>query len=189
MTGAVALALLLAPYWETKPPREWSVEELQRMFTDSPWAQITTAGRNAAAPAPIPVFLSTAEPMKQAEAEARRRARLEPDPDFTDFLSAHEGKAIILAIRIDNPLALSDGEESRRMESESVLRVGRRKHKLIGHFPPSREDPFLRLAFPRDVPPAERKLTFELYVPGASYPYRVIEFVLKDLAWRGAPAY
>ncbi|HBY62911.1 MAG TPA: hypothetical protein DEH78_24070 [Solibacterales bacterium] len=187
--AALAWLLAAAPYWEAKPPREWSPDELARMFSESPWAQATAAGRTSAVSVPVTVFLATAEPMKQAEAEARRRAKVEPDPDYTDFLAANEGKAIILAVRIDNPTALSDGEESRRMESESVLRAGRKKLRMMGHFPPSQADPHLRLAYPRQVSPEDKKLVFEIYVPGVPSPYRAAEFALKDLAYRGAPAF
>jgi len=33
------LALLAAPFWEAKAPRDWSEEELRALLHDSPWAQ------------------------------------------------------------------------------------------------------------------------------------------------------
>ena len=47
--------------------------------------------------------------------------------------------------------AFSDNRETRQMEQECVMRVGRKKLKMTGHFPPSPGDPYLRLAFPREV--------------------------------------
>ncbi len=45
------LAFLAAPFWETKAPADWTDSELQRMLTDSPWAQMVTAPGQVEAPA------------------------------------------------------------------------------------------------------------------------------------------
>jgi len=71
------------------------------------------------------------------------------------------------------------------MEEESVMRVGRKKFKMTGHFPPSPSDPYLRMAFPRQVTVNDKAVSFELYLPGVAIPFRAIEFTLKDMLVRG----
>ena len=182
--AACWLALLAAPYWETKPPQEWSEEQLLRLFTYSPWAQgIEKVGRSA--------FLATARPMQDAERELARRRRTKgsdpPDSEFQDFLAQDQGKHIVLAIPYPDARPLADAAESRRMEEESILRIGRKKYKMTGHFPPSPSDPYLRMAFPRELGPGDKSLVFELYLPGAGGTYGMVEFRLKELLYHGKP--
>jgi hypothetical protein len=75
------------------------------------------------------------------------------------------------------------------MEKESVLRIGRRKYRMTGHFPPAPTDPYLRLVFPREVDPQDKSLRFELYLPGVPSPYRWAEFRLREMRYRGEPAF
>jgi hypothetical protein len=56
---------------------------------------------------------------------------------------------------------------------------------LTGSFPPSESDPFLRLAFPRQVELSDKTLTFDLYLPGVPAPFRSAEFSLKDMVVAG----
>lgn len=184
-------AMLAAPFWESKPAREWSYEELRRIMEDSPWAQ-TTDFQNKAL---LPIYLATAKPLREAEAESIRRhqtasaASQTPPPDtarseYEAFLADNEGAVIVVAIPHPNPLALASREETERMEEESYLRTGRQKIKMKGHFPPAPTDPVLRLIFPR--PAGEIKdLRFELYVPGVTGPYRQVTFRTKDLHFKG----
>ena len=189
------LAMLLAPpFWETKPPREWNDEDLVRMFNDSPWAQATDF-RGAA---PVSVYISSAKPMRDAEEEAIRRytskqpGRQPPDMgarnEYLAYLDENPGKSVVLAIRNPNPTALAQAEETKHMEDESYLKAGGKKLKMTGYFPPAPADPVLRLVFPR--PPSQPKeFTFEIYIPGATGPYRQASFRLKDLFYRGQPEY
>lgn len=188
----LAMLFFAGPFWEAKPPREWTDEQLLIMLTDSPWAQTTTM-RDAA---PMPIYLATAKPVRAAEAERMRRysnhiqqgggqppgdtARLE----YEAFLRENEGKVVVVAIPNPNLKALAQAEETRSMEKESFMRAGRKKIKMTGHFPPGESDPMLRLVFPR--PPAEAKeISFELYIPGVTGPYREATFRLKDLTYQG----
>ena len=93
------LALLFAlsqPFWETKPPEQWTAREVDLMRTASPWTR--TAG-----PGPeVLVWLATAQPIEEAESEARLHARnplRQPDPDYVDFLAANRETAIVLAVQ------------------------------------------------------------------------------------------
>ncbi len=187
------LALLAGPFWETKSPREWTAEELAQMFHDSPWAQVITVQAPAAIRGGVPVYLATAEPMREAEAEARRRAKKPGtaeeagDEDYQEFLKENPGKHIVLAVRLPDPMALSDARESSRMEEECILKIGRRKYRMVGHFPPTPRDPWLRLIYPRALEPQDKRLSFELYLPSAPSPYRQAEFSLRDLTYRGKP--
>ena len=73
------------------------------------------------------------------------------------------------------------------MEEESILKVGRKKHHMTGHFPPTPSDPYLRMAFPRELGPNDKSLLFELYLPGIGGGYAMVEFRLKELLYQGKP--
>jgi hypothetical protein len=71
------------------------------------------------------------------------------------------------------------------MESESVMLIGRKTYKMVGHFPPTPSDPVLRLVFPREVQPTDKKVIFRLYIPGVDFPEREAEFLVKELIYHG----
>lgn len=177
----LALLLFAGPYWEAKAPADWTPEELQRLLTDSPWA-----ATNGTA-----MFLATARPMRLAEEQARLRSKPAnaemsfTEEEYREFLRTHDGNVIVLAVDLPDRQQLADAEETRRMERDSFLKAGRKKLRMIGHFPPSDSDPFLRLVFPREVDSKARGLIFELYLPSVTMPYRMIEFRLKDMVYQG----
>ena len=185
---AVAL-FLAAPFWETKTPREWTEQELETLLTDSPWAAMVAAPGDAP---PVQVYLASAGPMQQAEAERiRRQPRngakppTDMDLEYQAWMRENRATSIVVAIAI---LRLNDGqleEESQRMQDESVMRIGRKKFKMTGYFPPTAGDPYLRLAFPRKVAEADKNVRFDLYIPGAPMPYRSIEFKIRDMMVNG----
>lgn len=182
--AAVAL-FLAAPFWETKAPADWSEEELQSLLTDSPWAQLVAGQADAP---PVQVYLATAAPLEKAELERERRYRRKrpnetPDDmtlEYRAWLRENRAAAIVLAVAVPK-----SGEDTQRMEDECVMRVGRKKFKMIGHFPPTGKDPYLRLAFPREVKAADKSVAFELYLPGVAMPYRAVEFRIKDMMVNG----
>ncbi len=191
------LALLLAaPFWEAKAPAEWSDLELQALLTESPWAQLVSGPGTASPAPPVQVYLATAAPMELALEESARRARLHRKPgqaeppgaseeEYRAWLQENRAQQIVLAVGIGDKPAFSDEREVKRMEQECVMRVGRRKFKLTGHFPPSAGDPVLRLAFPREVQPEDKTVSFDLYLPGLTAPYRLVEFRVKDMLVHG----
>lgn len=195
MRSIAILAFLVAlPFWETKPPQQWTFEELNQLFHDSPWAQIVEAGPRSVSTPAVQIYLATATPMRQAEEERRRRfprkgapANDPSDEEYRTFLAEDLGKSIVLAVGASDVTAFSDGAEVRRMEAESTMKVGKKKFKITGHFTPSGGDPYLRLVFPRNVTASDKSVTFELYIPGLPSPYRIVEFALKDLAYKGHP--
>jgi hypothetical protein len=71
------------------------------------------------------------------------------------------------------------------MEEESVMKIGRKKYKMTGHFPPAPDDPYLRLVFPRQVGPKDKTVEFDLYLPGVADSYRTVEYPIKDMAYKG----
>jgi hypothetical protein len=71
------------------------------------------------------------------------------------------------------------------MEEESVMLVGQKKYKMVGHFPPTQADPVLRLVFPREVEASDKTVIFRLYLPGVELPDREVEFRTKDLMYHG----
>jgi hypothetical protein len=187
-------AALLAfglPFWEAKPPSEWTFDEAQSLLTNSPWAQSADAGKGGAPG--VQVYLASADPVIQAEDRVRAaRKSTAEDPSWTeyrDYLVENTGKSIVLAVAAPKPEALADANESRHMEDESLLRIGKRTYKMTGHFPPTRTDSFVRFVFPADIRPGDRTLRFDLYVPGTGAPYRTAEFRLRDLVYHGRPAY
>jgi hypothetical protein len=187
----VALLLAAAPFWEAKPPAEWSNEELTRMVTDSPWGQSVGPMRSFPGAAPVAVFFASAKPVRMAEEEARKRYQKPgaegsgADADFREFLEKDDGKSIVIAVQMRDRRVLAEGEEMKRMERESVLRLGRRKYHVMLQFSPGPNDPFLRLVFPREVEPADRRIDLSLYVPGEGAPYREASFSLKDMMFEG----
>jgi len=176
-------AITLTRFWETREPKDWTETELQQMFTSSPWASYSGTR----------IFLATARPIQEAEEQHRLRHKVrqlseravEPDSDYQDFLKDNPGKYIVVAFLPQAYNDLSEAEEMRRMEKESVLKIGKRKLRMTGHFPPTSSDPYLRMIFPRDTQPGDKKLQLELYLPGVSQPYRLIEFDLKEMSYRG----
>jgi hypothetical protein len=182
-------ALLAAPFWESKAPRDWTDRELLGMLSNSPWARPASAEGAVRLPG-VQTYLASALPMQEAEAEAIRRGRMSLSPEFEDFrefLKKRKGESIVLTVAFPYPDELADSEEAKRMEEECVMKVGRKKYKMTGHFPPAPNDPYLRLVFPRAIGPADKVVEFDLYLPGALPPYRTAEYLVKELTWRGKP--
>jgi hypothetical protein len=190
VTLILCALLAAAPFWETKAPREWTAAELTDMLNRSPWAQPAIGSGFPAAG--VQTYLSTAEPMRQAEAELLRRRAIAgraPEPseteEFRHFIEQQHSESIVLTVRFTDSNALADAKELKRMEEECIMKVGRKKYKITGHFPPTPSDPYLRLVFPRQVAMSDKIVEFDLYLPGTNQPYRIAEYVIKDLMYRG----
>ncbi len=192
----LAAALAAVPFWTTKPPAQWDQQELVQLLTDSPWAQSVSVKSYVADVPSVLVFLATPAPMRQAEQERERRARLTRKPGTSDpvvarneeyrlWLEENSATQIVVAVGMPPNSALADEAEIRRMEDECLLHAGRKKWKMTGHFPPSANDPYLRLAFPRQVQLSDKTMTLDLYLPGVRQPYRVAHFALKDMVVGG----
>jgi hypothetical protein len=176
------LFFLAQPFWETKPPELWTDREIDTIRTYSPWAQ-----QVGPAP-PVVVYLATAAPIELAEAELRLRAKntlREPDPDYADYLRENRDKHFVLAITYPTLNGLGDAKENRKLEEESVMVIGRKTYKFIGHFPPTPSDPVLRLVFPREAQASDKTILFRLYLPALPFPERDVEFRVKDLMYQG----
>ncbi len=176
------LFFLSQPFWEAKPPERWSDQEIDTMRFASPWTQ-STGGDPA-----IMVYLATAAPIEEAEAELRLRTRHtlpEPDPDYADFLRLNRDGVLVLAIPWSQPARFGTDAERKRMVEGCVMIASRRTSQLVGHFPPTRSDPVLRLVFPREVKPTDKSVLFRLYLPGISFPEREVEFRTRDLMYHG----
>ena len=179
--------LAQAPFWETKTPAKWTNAEIEVLMTQSPWGGPTASGT-------VIAFLASARPLREAEeqlflrAEIKGEARSDED-DYRTYISQNPGKHIVLAVRMAPNNALSDAKETRTMEKECFLRVGKQKVKAVGHFPPTPSDPYLRLLFPRASLAGLKVLSFGLYLPGATRPYHDVELPVKDLTFRGQLEY
>jgi len=151
---------------------------VQSLLHDSPWAQM-------AGPRPeVQVYLATAQPLRECEAELARRRGKPVNDEYLDYVRQEGAANLVLAIAYPNWTALADAEESHRMETESIMKVGRQKYKIAGHFPPTPSDPFLRLVYPRAVTERDKTVTFELYLPGNG-PYHEAEFRVREMRYRG----
>ena len=68
----IALLLLVDPFWQVKPPMEWTDAELAQFLAESPWAQMSAVpgkaqvGKSAGFGQPIQVYLATAAPIAKA---------------------------------------------------------------------------------------------------------------------------
>ena len=183
MPALVALLFYLAqPFWETKTPDQWTNQEIETIRTNSPWAQ-------GVGPEPgVLVYFATAAPVEEAENELRFRSKqaLHPeDPDYLSFLSQNREKYFVLAIPYPSLAKLGKAEEEKRLEEETVMVIGRKKFKMVGHFPPVPSDPTLRLVFPREIQPTDKRVIFRLSLPGIDFPDRDAEFNVKELIYRG----
>jgi hypothetical protein len=189
------LLMLFASFWETKAPADWTDEELLRLFTDSPWAQMAGAAAQVESHgAAVQLYLATAGPMQEAEKERQRRyvrksnRPVEESPMDTEYrlwLEDNRGTQIVLAVRIPRTRDFDDAGQTKRMEEESIMRVGRKKYKMSGHFPPTQNDVYLRMAFPRQVSESDKSIEFDLYLPGVTPPFRTVEFRVKDMITKG----
>jgi hypothetical protein len=185
-------ALLAPPFWELRPPSAWTEAEIGQLLSNSPWAQRVEGPLTGGG---VVVYLATARPAREAEEELLRRGGRAPSSEvvaadeYREYLRRNAGKVIVLAVRLPVMTAFLDEAELRRMEKDCVLRVGRRKYRMSGHFPPTFMDPCLRLVFPREVDPQDKTLRFELYLPGVPSPYRWAEFRLKEMGYGGKPAF
>jgi hypothetical protein len=191
MRVLLAAALLAAPFWETKPPREWTEQELRLLTEDSPWAQVAEPAREGVAPG-VQLYLATATPLREAEAEIARRRKISPDllrEEYEAFLREEGTKSIVLAVYAPDLASFAEGDAVRHIQNESALKIGRKRLKMTGHFPPTASDPYLRIVFPRPETADAKALSFEIYVPGIPSPYRQAEFRLKDLVYKGKPDY
>lgn len=187
----LALFLCADPFWISKPPADWSDPQLLALLSNSPWAQAVD-GPGQGAP-PVQVYLATAAPIALAEKERDRRIQVRrppgtPAPDKAEYrlwLEDQNGSQIVLAVHIQNNRGFLDEREVRKMEDETEMHAGKKKFKLTGSFPPSESDPYLRLAFPRQVDLNDKTLRFDLYLPGVPSPFRSVEFTLKDMVSGG----
>jgi hypothetical protein len=189
------LLMFVASFWETKAPADWSDDELLRIFTESPWGQMVNATNVKDTPGtPVQIYLASAGPMLEAEKERRRRyvrkanAPVEETPmeaEYRIWMEDNHATQIVVAIRINRSKDFDDASQTKRMENDSFMQVGRKKFKMTGNFPPTQHDTYLRLAFPREVQASDKRVTFELYLPGVSPPYRTVQFEVKDLMVKG----
>lgn len=177
------LFFLTQPFWEAKPPEQWTDHEIDLMRISSPWTQ--TLGPEPS----LLCWLATAQPMEDAEAEARlhqRKPERQPDPDYVNYLAENRGRIIVLAIAYPTLSGLSKESDAwKRIENDTFMRIGARNYKVEGLFPPEPSDPVLRLIFPRVAKPTDKEIRFQLYVPGLSFPEREAEFWVKDLLYHG----
>jgi hypothetical protein len=194
MPWAAIFLVLAASFWEAKAPADWSEAELLQLFTDSPWGQMAESAVKDEHGAAVAVYLATAGPMqegdKQKEIRYKRKGHTPAvetpmDTEYRLWLEDNRATQIVLAVRIPRTKDFDDAGQIGKMEEESIMRVGRKKFKMTGHFPPTANDPYLRMAFPREVHESDKSVTFELYVPGVTPPYRSVEFKVKDMIVKG----
>ena len=181
-----ALQLATAPFWEGRPPEQWSQAEVNRLLSDSPWAH--TNG--------VRVYLASAEPARQAELMWKKwrngqlgvEGKFEDDEDYEEFLRQHPGEYIVVGVAGLDPTITPNPREVAHMQKQSRIKLDKRKYAMIAYFPPTPADPILRMVFPKKLLGDEKTLILELYVAGVHMPFRNFEFPIKSLVWKGRPA-
>ena len=199
LAAPLAAWLLLAQaFWQTQPPTAWNDIELAQFLADSPWAQMAAAAGKVGSAPVIQVYLATAEPIAKAVAERTRRVALRRhiDPksaasqpleeEFAAWFADNRAEHVIVAARVGNNNAFLSESETQRMQQECTMDLGHVQVKLSGYFPPTTSDPYLYLAFPREgaaalTPTSGKTITFNLYFPGVSAPFRTLQFKIKDM--------
>ncbi len=183
------LVLAMAPFWQETPVAEWNDVQLAQFLNDSPWAHAALSAGNVKGPL-VQTYLASGHLAEQAVTERNRRAALRRKQAPEDAL-AEEYRAwfednrttnVILAVRVGDLTAFSAEGEIRHMQETSAMRSGKTRVKISSYFPPTEHDPYLRLAFPREiVVPGEKFLDFELYLPGVGSAFRTVEYSIRDL--------
>jgi hypothetical protein len=191
------LLLAAAPFWQETPVAQWNDIQLAEFLNDSPWAHTATGSGKVQGP-PVQTYLASGHLAEQAVTERNRRAALRRKQTTEDAL-AEEYRAwfednratnVIIAIRVGTPPGFSDEGEIRHMQENSAMRSGRVRVKMSSYFPPTANDPYVRMAFPREiVAPTEKFLDFDLYLPGIAGPFRTVQFVMQDLVAGGKADY
>src|ERR1051326_3610144 len=196
----VALLFLVDPFWQSKPPVDWTDSELSQFFVNSPWAQMVPQSgkaqseKKAEAGQLVQVYLASSGPIMKAVAERERRVELRRpgtaqtlagDPlseERSVWFADNRERQVIVAVRAGNNPAFSSAQETRRMEQDCAMDLGRTRVRLSAFFPPTRTDPNLYLAFPREpITDSDKTVSFELYVPGVPGPYRTFTFKVKEM--------
>lgn len=179
------LMMFAEPFWEAVPAPEWTYQQMRQLMMDSPWAYSSEG---------IRVYIATATPVREAEKRlaASRGTPAGETPgetnDYEEFMRQNPGKYIVVAVAVGGDTYF-DKKELKRMEDNSVLRSGKQKLAMVGHFLPVAEDPYLRLVFPREIDESARKVTLDFYVPSRKKPLRYFEWEMKDLVYKGRPDY
>lgn len=190
MSLVVFVMLALADsFWESKPADTWTVAEVQSIFEASPWSRTLRVRGD-----PMQVHLAAATPMRDAEKrqKAFQKRIGAADASFAEYLAMlDEGSYIVLAVRIKDREMFSDGPLVSRMQKDTQMRIGKKTYPLLTHFPPSSSDFYLRLVFakPQALQANDKSMYFYFVVPGATDPYRQVEFLFKDLSYRGKLEY
>ena len=191
------LWLAVAPFWQEKPVAEWNDIQLAEFLNDSPWAHAAASAGTVQGP-PVQTYLASGHLAEQAITERNRRAALRRKQTTEDALAEeyrawfedNRGSQVIVAIRVGTPTGFSEESEIRHMQENSAMRSGKTKVKMSSYFPPTANDPYVRMAFPREiVAPGEKFLNFDLYLPGIAGPFRTVEFVVQDLVVDGKADY
>ena len=176
------LFFLAQPFWEANPPEKWTDAQVEEICHNSPWAQVT-------GPSPeVLVYFATAAPIEEAETEIRSRLKKpfrDADPDYRAYITENRDRHFVVAIPYASLAKLGEAAEQKKLEQETLMIVGKKKIKMVGHFPPTESDPVLRFVFPREVQPTDKKVVFRFYLPGVQFPDREVEFPVKDLIYHG----
>ena len=195
------LLLLATPFWQEKAPAEWTDLRIAQFLNDSPWAH-AAKGNTKVTGAPVQTYLASSAFVERVEKERNRRAALRRKQEegalteeYRFWFEDNRKEQVILAVRVSTPtvgtpLAFSNESEVRRMQEDSTMHSGSLSVKMSGYFPPSANDPYLHMAFPRSIiQPLEKYLSFQLYLPGIAGPYRTVDYLPSELIVDGKADY
>ncbi len=183
LVWAILIAFFGPPFWEAIAPGQWTDAQIEEVLQSSPWVRDDDGTR---------FFLASARPIWQAELEQRRRnpdsqVAFEDDTmsEYFEFLQDNHERYFVLAVHVPLPQYQEAEKRKKKMENKSVLVVNGKEYKMIGHFPPTPDDPYVRMIFPRAVNADDDAFEFRLYVPGVPMPFRRLTFYPKELIYRG----
>ncbi len=120
--------------------------------------------------------------------DRKGEVRVDED-DYRAYITQNPGKHVVVAARVELNAQFADAKETKTMEKECFIRVGKRKVRSVGYFPPTPSDPYLRILFPRVSLDGLKVLNVGLYLPGVHRPFQDVEFLVKNLTDRGKLEY
>ncbi|MBI3472361.1 MAG: hypothetical protein HY013_13485 [Candidatus Solibacter usitatus] len=195
---AVLLAFAGPPFWETKPVRQWSQDELHELLHDSPWARPAVDASSVFGG--VQTYLASSRIVQEAEAEmARRRGKAkaetasnseEPEEgpdDYREFLKENAGKSLVLAVHYPDTKPLANSKEAQLMENECIMKIGRKKYKMQGHFPPPAATLTCGCCSPSPSAPAISASSLSSICPGPTAPSAMSSTSSRNWSTRASP--
>ncbi len=143
MHAWLALAFFLAqPFWETKPPEQWTDHEIDLMLHLEP---MDADARPGARGAGMVGDRATDRGRGRRSALAQTQSATPTRSGLSQF-SWRDNREKVFVLAIGYPTLSGLGKEAdawKTVEKETAMRVGSKSYKVEGLFPPEPSDPVL----------------------------------------------